>query len=152
MVGQWCGERIAFSQRWQDRADMKWVGSGAGTGRLQGRSEELLGRFTREAPRRLPRPVHIATKLAPYPWRVTPGQFVAACRSGIELASKWTHATIACCMPHVLYGICGKPSEIAACRSELASISHIIPCWHAAYLLGKPGCVTFFHTGMLHTS
>ena len=60
--------------------DVKWVGSGPGTGKLQGRSEELLGQFSREAPDRLPRPVHIATKLAPYPWRVTPGQFVLACR------------------------------------------------------------------------
>ena len=67
-----------------------------GTGALNGRSEQLLGRFLREraaredsarasgrrgaaaAPRG--REIHIATKLAGYPWRVTPANMTAACR------------------------------------------------------------------------
>lgn len=54
----------------------------AGTGRLNGRSEQLLGRFIAEYPGPQTRRdgVLVATKLAAYPWRVTPGQFVAACR------------------------------------------------------------------------
>ena len=53
-----------------------------GTGRLNGRSEELLGRFIREypGPQRARERVLIATKLAAYPWRLTPGQFVSAVR------------------------------------------------------------------------
>ena len=53
-----------------------------GTGRLNGRSEELLGRFIREypGPQRARDGVLVATKLAAYPWRLTPGQFVKAVR------------------------------------------------------------------------
>ena len=53
-----------------------------GTGLLNGRSEELLGKFTAEYPgsRSSQASICIATKLAPYPWRVTAKQFVAACR------------------------------------------------------------------------
>lgn len=49
-----------------------------GTGRLNGRSERLLGDFMRDSPET--RPV-IATKLAAYPWRLLPGQWVAAARA-----------------------------------------------------------------------
>ncbi|KFM22840.1 putative oxidoreductase, chloroplastic [Auxenochlorella protothecoides] len=49
-----------------------------GTGRLNGRSERLLGNFMRDS--RETRPV-IATKLAAYPWRLLPGQWVAAARA-----------------------------------------------------------------------
>ena len=61
----------------------------AGTGRLNGRSEQLLGKFITELPasQKTRDGVLIATKLAAYPWRVTPGQYVAACRS-------------ACCLPY----------------------------------------------------
>lgn len=52
----------------------------AGTGRLNGRSEQLLGRFIAESSARKTDDVLIATKLAAYPWRVTPGQYVSACR------------------------------------------------------------------------
>lgn len=52
-----------------------------GTGVLNGRSEELLGRFMKENQNiREGSPVHIATKLAGYPWRVTPWNMTAACR------------------------------------------------------------------------
>ena len=46
-----------------------------GTGLLNGRSEELLGQFVREFPGsdKQRNSVCIATKLAPYPWRITSG-------------------------------------------------------------------------------
>lgn len=48
----------------------------AGTGRLNGRSEQLLGRFLDEYPGSpaARSDVRIATKLAAYPWRLTPKQ------------------------------------------------------------------------------
>ena len=54
----------------------------AGTGLLNGRSEQLLGQFARAYPGspETREDIRIATKLAPYPWRVTAGQFVAAGR------------------------------------------------------------------------
>ncbi|XP_057950781.1 pyridoxal reductase, chloroplastic isoform X2 [Malania oleifera] len=56
-----------------------------GTGRLNGRSEKLLGRFIREFPGRngVQDDIVIATKLAAYPWRLTPRQFVNACKSSL---------------------------------------------------------------------
>lgn len=47
----------------------------AGTGLLNGRSEELLGQFVKEFPGsdKQRRDICIATKLAPYPWRITSG-------------------------------------------------------------------------------
>lgn len=57
-----------------------------GTGLLNGRSEELLGQFVREYPGsdRQRNNICIATKLAPYPWRITSGQFVAACKGSLR--------------------------------------------------------------------
>ncbi|CAN6298792.1 unnamed protein product [Urochloa humidicola] len=57
-----------------------------GTGKLNGQSERLLGRFIREfeGPIKTPDDVVIATKFAAYPWRVTSGQFVSACKSSLE--------------------------------------------------------------------
>lgn len=48
----------------------------AGTGKLNGRSEQLLGRFIDEYPGSdaVRDNVRIATKLAAYPWRLTPQQ------------------------------------------------------------------------------
>lgn len=48
---------------------------GAGTGALNGRSEQLLGQFVKEAPvsDAARSNVCIATKLAAYPWRLTSG-------------------------------------------------------------------------------
>ena len=47
----------------------------AGTGLLNGRSEELLGQFVKELPGsdKQRNSICIATKLAPYPWRITSG-------------------------------------------------------------------------------
>ncbi|GAB2228540.1 hypothetical protein Droror1_Dr00022660 [Drosera rotundifolia] len=56
-----------------------------GTGRLNGQSEKLLGKFIAEYKGQRARDnIVIATKLAAYPWRLTPGQFVAACRSSLD--------------------------------------------------------------------
>ena len=41
-----------------------------GTGKLNGRSEELLGKFLLDTPTFQKKRVQIATKLAPYPWRL----------------------------------------------------------------------------------
>ncbi|QCE15518.1 pyridoxal reductase, chloroplastic isoform X1 [Vigna unguiculata] len=57
-----------------------------GTGRLNGQSEKLLGRFIREFQEKKgsKRDIVIATKFAAYPWRLTPGQFVNACRASLD--------------------------------------------------------------------
>ncbi|XP_051138021.1 pyridoxal reductase, chloroplastic isoform X2 [Andrographis paniculata] len=57
-----------------------------GTGRLNGQSEKLLGKFIREFPgnKELREDVVIATKLAAYPWRLTPTQFVDACQASLD--------------------------------------------------------------------
>ena len=41
-----------------------------GTGKFNGRSEKLLGDFLSEIPKSQKRRIQIATKLAPYPWRI----------------------------------------------------------------------------------
>ncbi|GAB4858593.1 Pyridoxine 4-dehydrogenase [Ancistrocladus abbreviatus] len=57
-----------------------------GTGRLNGQSEKLLGKFIREykGKKRVQANIVIATKFAAYPWRLTPGQFLTACKSSID--------------------------------------------------------------------
>ncbi|GMP70703.1 hypothetical protein CsSME_00029439 [Camellia sinensis var. sinensis] len=57
-----------------------------GTGRLNGQSEKLLGKFIREfqGQRQVKDNILIATKFAAYPWRLTPGQFVNACKSSLQ--------------------------------------------------------------------
>ncbi|XP_010251647.1 PREDICTED: pyridoxal reductase, chloroplastic [Nelumbo nucifera] len=57
-----------------------------GTGRLNGQSERLLGKFIREFPgrKRVRDDIVIATKFAAYPWRLTPAQFVKACKSSLD--------------------------------------------------------------------
>ncbi|WOL06260.1 pyridoxal reductase, chloroplastic [Canna indica] len=52
-----------------------------GTGRLNGQSERLLGKFIRDIQGpKIRENIVIATKFAAYPWRLTPGQFVKACK------------------------------------------------------------------------
>ncbi|CAG9462756.1 unnamed protein product [Pedinophyceae sp. YPF-701] len=58
-----------------------------GTGALDGRSEKLLGEFSEEycADRKKPRSsLVLATKLAPYPWRVTTGSFLTAAKASAQ--------------------------------------------------------------------
>lgn len=54
-----------------------------GTGKLEGRSEQLLGQFLRQYPGSNKKDVRIATKLAAYPWRLTPSQWVKACKASL---------------------------------------------------------------------
>ncbi|KAG8381081.1 hypothetical protein BUALT_Bualt06G0085200 [Buddleja alternifolia] len=57
-----------------------------GTGKLNGQSEKLLGKFIREyqGNKQLGDNIVIATKFAAYPWRLTPNQFVDACKSSLD--------------------------------------------------------------------
>lgn len=57
-----------------------------GTGRLNGQSEKLLGKFICEfqGQKQVKDNILIATKFAAYPWRLTPGQFVNACKSSLQ--------------------------------------------------------------------
>lgn len=57
-----------------------------GTGKLNGQSEKLLGKFIREfqGRKQVADDVVIATKFAAYPWRLTPGQFVNACKGSLD--------------------------------------------------------------------
>src|SRR5919199_5974612 len=54
------------------------TGDSYGTGRLNGRSEQLLGRFSREYFGSGKENICIATKLAAYPWRLTRQSMVSA--------------------------------------------------------------------------
>jgi pyridoxine 4-dehydrogenase len=56
------------------------TGDSYGTGRLNGRSEQLLGRFSREYLGSGKENIYIATKLAAYPWRLTRQSMVSACK------------------------------------------------------------------------
>ncbi len=84
------------------------TGDATGTGALNGRSEQLLGQFTSEAPggARVRENICVATKFAAYPWRLTSGTQVAkqthtvlalAWVSGIRMGS---HAGL--CLVHCL--------------------------------------------------
>lgn len=57
-----------------------------GTGKLTGQSERLLGKFIREyqGQSNVRDNIVIATKFAAYPWRLTSGQFVKACKSSLD--------------------------------------------------------------------
>ncbi|XP_020525857.1 pyridoxal reductase, chloroplastic isoform X4 [Amborella trichopoda] len=57
-----------------------------GTGKLNGQSERLLGKFIRDyqGPKGVRDNIIIATKFAAYPWRLTAGQFVKACQSSLK--------------------------------------------------------------------
>ena len=60
------------------------TGDSYGTGRLNGRSEQLLGRFSREYLGSSQENICIATKLAAYPWRLTRQSMVSACQSSAK--------------------------------------------------------------------
>ncbi|KAK2390809.1 putative aldo-keto reductase [Trifolium repens] len=57
-----------------------------GTGKFNGQSEKLLGKFIRDfrEEKGSSSEIVIATKFAAYPWRLTPGQFVNACRASLD--------------------------------------------------------------------
>lgn len=60
------------------------TGDSYGTGRLNGRSESLLGRFAREYNGAGKEDICIATKLAAYPWRLTRQSMVKAGKSSAQ--------------------------------------------------------------------
>jgi len=64
------------------------TGDSYGTGKLSGRSESLLGQFSRayydENPSADRDRLCLATKLAPFPWRLTRGSMVSAGEASIE--------------------------------------------------------------------
>lgn len=60
------------------------TGDSYGTGRLNGRSEQLLGQFSREYVGLGKDNICIATKLAAYPWRLTRQSMVSACKSSAQ--------------------------------------------------------------------
>ena len=64
------------------------TGDSYGTGRLNGRSEQLLGRFSREYSGANQEAICIATKLAAYPWRWTRQSMVSACQSSAQRLGK----------------------------------------------------------------
>jgi pyridoxine 4-dehydrogenase len=64
------------------------TGDSYGTGRLNGQSEKLLGRFYRHYPGPHPEQICIATKLAAYPWRVTRGAMISACQASARRLGK----------------------------------------------------------------
>ena len=57
------------------------TGDSYGTGKLNGRSEQLLGQFSREYQGAGNDNICIATKLAAYPWRLTRQSMVSACKA-----------------------------------------------------------------------
>ncbi|MBD2496498.1 aldo/keto reductase [Nostoc sp. FACHB-280] len=60
------------------------TGDSYGTGRLNGRSELLLGRFSQEYQGLNQEKICIATKLAAYPWRWTSQSMIKACQSSAQ--------------------------------------------------------------------
>jgi pyridoxine 4-dehydrogenase len=60
------------------------TGDSYGTGRLKGRSEQLLGQFRRDYRGENRDRICIATKLAAYPWRLTPRSMVSACQASTQ--------------------------------------------------------------------
>lgn len=64
------------------------TGDSYGTGKLKGRSEQLLGQFCHEYQGEEKANICIATKLAAYPWRLTRQSMVSACGASAERLGK----------------------------------------------------------------
>lgn len=64
------------------------TGDSYGTGKLNGRSETLLGKFTKEYSGDHQEEITIATKLAVYPWRLTPQSLINACGKSAQRLGK----------------------------------------------------------------
>ena len=60
------------------------TGDSYGTGKLNGRSEKLLGKFDREYTGANKNKICLATKLAAYPWRLTRKSMVSAAQASIQ--------------------------------------------------------------------
>ncbi len=62
--------RETFNEALKRGFDLIDTADSYGTGNLQGRSESLIGKFLLDTPSVLKRRIQVATKLAPYPWRL----------------------------------------------------------------------------------
>ncbi len=62
--------RETFNEALRRGFDLIDTADSYGTGNLQGRSESLLGRFLLDTPSEKKKRIQVATKLAPYPWRI----------------------------------------------------------------------------------
>jgi pyridoxine 4-dehydrogenase len=60
------------------------TGDSYGTGKLQGRSESLLGQFAQDYHGSNQSQICLATKLAPYPWRLTRDSIIAAANASAQ--------------------------------------------------------------------
>ena len=60
------------------------TGDSYGTGKLNGRSEQLLGQFSRNYSGSNQENICIATKLAAYPWRLTRQSMISACQASAK--------------------------------------------------------------------
>ena len=60
------------------------TGDSYGTGTLKGRSESLLGQFQRHYTGPNASAICLATKLAPYPWRLTRSSMIQACTASAD--------------------------------------------------------------------
>ena len=73
--------RAVFNRCVRNGVTLFDTGDSYGTGRLNGRSEFLLGRFTRDYGGPNQAKICIATKLAAYPWRWSRRSMVSACNA-----------------------------------------------------------------------
>ena len=64
------------------------TGDSYGTGKLNGRSESLLGQFSQEYQGINQEQICIATKLAPYPWRLTRKSMINASENSAKRLGK----------------------------------------------------------------
>jgi len=62
--------REAYNEALKRGFDLIDTADSYGTGKLQGRSESLIGKFLQDTSSAKKKRIQIATKLAPYPWRI----------------------------------------------------------------------------------
>jgi len=62
--------RETFNEALKRGFDLIDTADSYGTGKLQGRSELLIGKFLLDTPSAKKKRIQVATKLAPYPWRI----------------------------------------------------------------------------------
>jgi len=76
--------RQVFNRCVQQGVTLFDTGDSYGTGRLSGQSEKLLGQFSQKYTGTNAEHICLATKLAPYPWRLTRSSMVKACDASAE--------------------------------------------------------------------
>ena len=62
--------RATYNEALKRGFDLIDTADSYGTGNLQGRSESLIGQFLLDTPSAMKKRIQVATKLAPYPWRI----------------------------------------------------------------------------------